>query len=256
MRSSGLSLVLLTFTAIFFLPFTSQGQRQLPTIDDFTMSGDTYKTEDECFRLTEEEDYSSGSIWYRKPISLNAPFSIELTIMVGCKDGEGADGMVFMFTSQPNRVGWRGEGIGFAGLVPSLGIEIDTWRNYHLYDPAEDHLAILFNGQVGHFNPMSVPKPIPNIEDCYRHKFAVRWQPEGQRLTIEIDGKEVLGASYDLVNRIFEGKDVVYWGVSAATGRYNNFHEVCFDRLSYAPSPKPLPFYPLPESQSRWVWGY
>ena len=57
------------------------------------MFGDTYRTEDDCFRLTDEEDYSSGSIWYRRPISLNAPFSIELSILVGCKDADGADGI-------------------------------------------------------------------------------------------------------------------------------------------------------------------
>ncbi len=217
------------------------GLGQRPSIEDFTMSGDTYRTEDDCFRLTEERDYSSGSIWYRRAVSLAAPFSIELSLMLGCKDEAGADGMVFIFTSQPNRTGFVGEGIGFAGLVPSLGIEIDTWENEHLYDPSEDHIAILVNGRVGHFSQQSRPILIPNLEDCYRHKFAVRWQPGQQRLAIEIDGSEIVTVSQDVVNGIFGGNDVVYWGVSAATGRYNNFHEVCFDRLSRLELPSPYP---------------
>jgi hypothetical protein len=227
---------LLSFS-LFIFPLLIAAQR--PTIEDFTMSGDTYLLGDECFRLTEEEDYSSGSIWYKRPISLLKPFSIELTIMAGCQDGDGADGMVFMFTNRPNRTGYRGEGIGFAGLSPSLGIEIDTWRNYHLYDPAEDHLAFLVNGRVGHFSDDSTPTIIPNLEDCQRHKFTVRWKPEYQSLVVEIDGQPVMIGSFDLVNTIFRGTDVVYWGVSAATGRYNNYHEVCFDRLSYQAQPKP-----------------
>ncbi len=205
---------------------------QRPSIEDFTMAGDTYRTEDDCFRLTEEQDYSSGSIWYRRAVSLASPFNIELSLMLGCKDEAGADGMVFIFTSQPNRVGFVGEGIGFAGLVPSLGVEIDTWENEHLYDPSEDHIAILVNGRVGHFSSQSKPIIIPNLEDCTRHKFAVRWQPAQQRLAIEVDNVEVVTVSQDVVNGIFSGNDVVYWGVSAATGRYNNYHEVCFDRLS------------------------
>ena len=48
----------------------SQGRSQRPTVEDFTMSGDTYLTEEECFRLTDEIDYSSGSIWYKVPIDL------------------------------------------------------------------------------------------------------------------------------------------------------------------------------------------
>lgn len=218
------------------------GYSQSAVIDDFTISGDTYRTEDECFRLTDEENYSSGSIWYRKPISLKAPFSIELNVMLGCKDGDGADGMVFVFTPRANQVGYVGEGIGFAGLRPSIGIEIDTWINYHLNDPVEDHLAIMANGQVGHFNDLAGPVKIKNIEDCSRHTLAIRWKPDIQELSVEIDRKKVIAAKHNLLNNIFQGNDVVYWGVTAATGRYNNKHEVCFDRLSFGePAPNQLP---------------
>ena len=215
---------------------------QRPFIDDFTIRGDTYRTEQDCFRLTEAIDYSSGSIWYKKPISLNQPFSIDLSIMVGCQDDVGADGMVFVFTSQTNRLGFVGEGIGFGGLVPSVGIEIDTWINYHLNDPKEDHLAIMANGRMGHYNDLAGPNTIPNIEDCLQHSFVVIWRPEIQKLSVEIDGQEVIATQYDLINDIFRGNDVVYWGVTAATGRYNNIHEVCFDRMSQAPTQAQNPY--------------
>ena len=208
---------------------------QRATVEDFTMSGDTYLTEEECFRLTEELDYSSGSIWYRRPIDLAQPFSIKLSIMVGCQDDVGADGMVFTFTPRANRVGFRGEGIGFSGLRPSVGIEVDTWYNGHLNDPAEDHLSIMVNGRVGHWNDLAGPVKIPNIEDCSRHGFYVHWSPSDQRLSVEIDGEEVIATQFDLIHKIFGGNPIVYWGMTAATGRYNNIHEVCFDRLSYHP---------------------
>lgn len=226
-----------------FLALSSFGQR--PTVEDFTMSGDTYLTEEECFRLTEEIDYSSGSIWYRTPISLLDPFSIRLSIMVGCQDAAGADGMVFAMTPKANRVGFRGEGIGFSGLVPSVGIEIDTWLNEHLNDPVEDHIAIMVNGRVGHWNDLAGPVKLPNIEDCNRHGFYVNWDPASQVLSVQIDGNQVIAASFDLVNKIFGGNPYVYWGVTAATGRYNNIHEVCFDRLSYK----------NPESNAREKWS-
>ena len=62
------------------------------------------------------------------------------------------------------------------------------------------------------------PHVIPNIEDCRRHKFVVRWDPAQQQLSVEIDGKEVIALRRDLVKDIFQGNDVVYWGVTAATG--------------------------------------
>ncbi len=210
---------------------------QRPFVDDFTLRGDTYLTDQFCFRLTEERPYASGSIWYKRPMSLLSPFAVELSIMVGCEDEAGADGMVFVFTPQTNRLGWVGEGIGFAGLVPSVGIEIDTWRNEHLLDPAEDHLAIMLNGRIGHVNNLAGPVTIPNIEDCRIHSLIVSWEPEIQKLSVLIDGVERIAAQYDLVGNVFGGNDQVYWGMTAATGRYYNFHEVCFDRISMsAPS--------------------
>lgn len=222
-------------------------------LDDFTMSGDTYVVDDECYRLTDEYNYSSGSIWYKYPVSLSNSFDIELKIMMGCKDDEGADGMVFIFTSRPNRVGGAGEGIGFGGLRPSFGIEIDTWENEHLLDPPDDHLALLFNGHVGHFNPEIKPTIIPNLEDCQRHRFAVRWDPGSKTLTIEIDRQRVMRARFDLIRGVFGGNDTVYWGVSAGTGRYNNIHEVCFEKMSFSPPVKMPDYYPgvLPRHWGR-----
>ena len=225
------------------------GQRPRPSIEDFTLRGDTYLTDEDCFRLTEARNYASGSIWYKHSITLAQPFAIELSIMAGCQDETGADGMGFGFTSQTKRLGYVGEGIGFSGLAPSVGIEIDTWRNYHLNDPAEDHVAIMLNGRVGHQNDLAGPQPIPNIEDCNRHKLVVIWQPQSQRLSVEIDRREGIAAQYDLVNNVFGGDPVVYWGMTAATGRYNNTHEVCFDRLSY------LPDVPAGEREDHSQWA-
>ena len=147
------------------------------------------------------------------------------------------------FANRPNMVGTRGEGIGFRGLRPSVGIEIDTWLNEHLSDPIEDHISIMLNGMVGHWNDLAGPVPISNIEDCMRHGFYVLWDPPTKTLTVEIDGQSRISASYDLANKIFGGNNIVYWGMTAATGRYNNMHEVCFDRLAYLPyliDPTPL----------------
>lgn len=232
------------FFSVILVAFNFPALAQDLILDDFTMSGDTYVVGDECYRLTDEYNYSSGSIWYKYPVNLANSFDIELKIMMGCKDDEGADGMVFIFTSRPNRVGGAGEGIGFGGLRPSFGIEIDTWENDHLLDPVEDHLALLFNGRVGHFNREISPTVIPNLEDCQRHRFAVRWDPNSKTITIEIDRKRVMRARYDLVQGVFGGNETVYWGVSAGTGRYNNIHEVCFDKMSFSPPTKLPEYYP------------
>ena len=175
---------------LLMLPAALFSQRA--AIDDFDMAGDTYRTDYDCFCLTEERNYSTGSIWYKTPIDITEPFSIDLKVMLGCKDGAGADGMVFVFTGGRYRVGYTGEGIGFAGLRPSVGIELDTWLNEHLNDPIDDHIAIMANGRVGHYNDLAGPLPIPNIEDCAQHHLSVQWDPATQKLAILIDYEEGL----------------------------------------------------------------
>ncbi|MEO0468975.1 MAG: L-type lectin-domain containing protein [Bacteroidota bacterium] len=238
----------LLFCGLIFFPKASA---QRAYIDDFTIRGATYLTDQDCFRLTEAEDYTAGSIWYKRPISLAEPFAVELSIMMGCEDRSGADGMVFIMTPQSNQLGYLGEGIGFSGLRPSVGIEIDTWRNYHLDDPAEDHLAIMLNGRVGHANDLAGPNVIPNIEDCRRHSFIVMWNPQVKQLSVRIDGQERIAAQVDLL-AVFGGNPQVYWGMSAATGRYNNIHEVCFDRVSYQDEILPVDPGSFPPMRKRW----
>ncbi len=201
--------------------------------EDFNLSGDTRKTGDNCYRLTEAYEWSSGSVWYKQPIDLQGPFEMELEILFGCDDAGGADGVVFVFAPYQRITGRAGEGMGFSGVRPSLGIEIDTWENEHLSDPVEDHVAILKHGSVHHFYNLAGPKIIPNIEDCRTHPLAIRWVPSTKTLSVSLDKKVVLTYTGDLVKDIFQGNGRVYWGITAATGRYYNRHELCFENLKF-----------------------
>lgn len=206
---------------------------QVPQITDFRLDGDARQSGDNCIILTPDYQWSSGSIWYRKAISLKSSFDMQLRVMLGCKDRDGADGMVFVFHSYAERTGYRGEGMGFAGLNPAIGIEIDTWQNEHLGDPWQDHVAILRDGSVNHGFNLAGPNRIPNIEDCREHDLNINWAANTQTLSVRIDGEEVISLKRDLVRTIFRGKDKVYWGVTSATGNYNNRQAVCFEKLEF-----------------------
>ena len=136
---------------LFFLSFSCSLSglfAQSVGLSDFRLAGEAVVTGDNCIQLNPDREWASGSCWYREAIDLSAPFEIELRVMMGCKDQDGADGIVFVFHPYAYRTGYQGEGMGFAGLEPSLGIEIDTWLNDHLGDPPEDHLTLLRDGQV------------------------------------------------------------------------------------------------------------
>ncbi len=218
--------LLLLFPAFLF----SQNSVRL---SDFYAAGDAAIRGEECFQLTMDRQWSSGSIWYKEAIDLSRSFEMELELMLGRKDRDGADGIVFIFHSERIRLGYAGEGMGFAGLVPSIGIEVDTWENGHLLDPSEDHIAILKNGSVAHFNNLAGPVKIQNVEDGRNHKFKINWDATTQEMSIYLDGSKRLSVREDIVRNIFRGKSEVYWGISSATGRWNNNHEVCLKKLEF-----------------------
>lgn len=199
------------------------------------LSANAAKLSDNCFQLTEDRIWSGGSIYYPQKIDLNSNFNMELEVFLGCKDGDGADGMVFIF-SPKMAMGREGEGMGFSGVNPSVGIELDTWQNDHLYDPSYDHIAVLQNGVNHHSYGLTKPIRIANIEDCQNHLLKINWSAIEKTLTISLDGKRVVNLKKDLVLDIFQGESEVFWGVTSSTGQYSNEHKVCFKNIRFNPA--------------------
>lgn len=224
----------LLFLALFFSnTFYSQDISLTP--NSFRLSGDAIRTGEYCFKLTPPEVWKGGTVWYKNAISLLEPFTIEMELKFGC-DKNGADGIVFLFHDKI-RTGRQGEGMGFGGLYPSFGVEMDTYQNHHLHDPEFDHLALLKNGNSHHLR--SITRPIPilqnkgNIKDCNSHKVKIAWLPNNKNIKVFINGKLRIDKQYDILGQIFRKNPNVYWGFSAATGGEHNLHEVCLEKVDF-----------------------
>jgi len=159
-----------------------------------------------------------------------------MDVFLGCKDQEGADGIVFVF-SPKMALGREGGGIGYEAVTPSIGIEIDTWQNEENNDPYADHIAILENGVVNH--RYGVSKAISfkrNIEDCKEHKVIISWNALDKRLEVSFDGQHMTSLEKDIVQEVFQGNGEVFWGVTASTGGMFNQQKVCFDKINFNPA--------------------
>ena len=218
------------FLLIGLLPILGLAQS---SVQDFQLGSSATIIDEECIRLTPDIPYVSGSAWYKKAINLNMPFEMVICLVLGEKDLEGADGISFVFHPSM-RTGFRGEGMGFGGLVPSLGLEFDTYQNYHLNDPEEDHLAVMVNGRTFHGYQGLVPVTLPNLEDGGRHRLRITWEPELGELNIYLDQELRLTYTADLVQQIFAGNSTIYWGITAATGRLSNYQDICIKKLIFA----------------------
>lgn len=218
---------------MFFCDFTLPAQVQEVPLSQvqFRKGGDANKIAKNCYQLNPDINWASGAIWYPKGIDLRKDLTIELEIFLGCGD-KGADGIVFIF-SPKLAMGRAGEGMGFSGLRPSLGIEFDTYQNFHLGDPPEDHIALLINGSPNHHYNQTKPIRIKNLEDCQNHELKIIWTAQRKELKISLDGEKVIGFQKNIIKDIFNDNPKVFWGISAATGGSKNEHKVCFKKLIF-----------------------
>jgi len=222
---------------IIFLSLPSYCQGDKFSTEDFIRTGDTHSTGSKCFQLTDATYWQGGGIWFKNKIDLNQPFIAELELFFGCNDDYGADGMVFIFHPYLT-TGFAGEGMGFGGLFPAFGIEMDTYQNTHLDDPYYDHVAFVRDGTLRHFrgltNPVMLKDGVENIEDCRSHKVKIEWQPERQKVLFYFDGSLRVNQTVRLLEDIFKADSEVYWGFTSATGDKYNRHKVCLKTLTYS----------------------
>lgn len=200
-----------------------------PSVADFELYGSATVQGEDCVRLTPDEPWVSGAAWSKEALDLDEPFDVEVKLAFGNRDALGADGIVFVLTTD-RRAGWRGEGMGFAGLSPSLGIELDTYQNRRQNDPAADHLALLVDGVPYHHGADAHVVQLPNLEDGARHALRVQWSPKANALTVSVDGEKKASYPGAILRRVFGADSMVHWGFTAGTGRKSNPHDVCFSK--------------------------
>ena len=196
-----------------------------------------------CYTITSAQNWQLGAVWFNDQIDLSESFEITLTMNFGNNDG-GADGMVFIMQQiGVNAIGDAGGGIGFEGFNASFGVEMDTFKNAEIGDPFSDHMAILANGNVNHFDGLNIAGPIPanqfgaNIEDGQDHVFTLDWNADTQVVEVYFDCALRLSLNIDLVDVFFGGDPMVWWGFSGATGGLNNQQSVCISDFAVGLDP-------------------
>lgn len=217
--------VLAPLFAAWFIPAPTADR---PTAEDLQLRGSAERLDADCVRLTPDAPWASGSAWSKESIDLSEDFEVELDLGFGARDALGADGIVFVLAQQ-GQTGWRGEGMGFAGLRRSVGIEFDTYANRRQNDPQADHLALVLDGVPFH-HPGTPVMTVPNLEDGQRHRAKISWSAENDALSVELDGAQRATYPGPIVRATLEGAERVVWGLTAGTGRKSNAHDVCFPK--------------------------
>lgn len=201
--------------------------------DNYFPNGSGFRENCNCYTLTNEQGTQSGSVWNKIQIDLTQSFDYKFNINLGTRDADGADGMVFVLQNISLSIGTTGEGMGFSGVTPSIGIPIDTWQNGNQNDPAFDHISINRDGDVNHTSANNLAGPVSaisgndNIEDGQWHTLRITWNAVTKFISAQIDGVDRVQANIDLVAQVFNNNPIVYWGFTAGTGGSYNRQRFC-----------------------------
>ena len=213
---------------LVLLAFTSYSQ-------SYTLNGDASYLGGDCYQLTPEAQDKYGTVWYSDQLDLTQPFDISFRVYLGTDDN-GADGVVFVLqTVGNNAIGISGDGMGYSGFSPSLGVEFDTYDN--TWNPqaneiSADHIAISRDGDIA--NPFAGPiqagiAAFPDIENGVERPVRITWDPISQLIKVYFDCELRISTNYDIINSIFGGNPVVYWGFTGATDGAFNEQRVCIE---------------------------
>ncbi|MDX2286413.1 MAG: PQQ-dependent sugar dehydrogenase [Bacteroidia bacterium] len=201
----------------------------------FVTTGNAAGNGPACLRLTNAANFETGAAWYNTRVDLSYDFNLQYTLYAGAADG--ADGTTFMLQRAPAglaALGATGGGLGAGGLTPSIAVEFDTYDNADGSDLADDHISIFRNGDLNDqlVTKVCAPTDCADIEDDATHDVQIFWNANASELQVYFDG--ALRASYDgdIVNTIFGGDPLVYFGFTGATGGLNNVQECCVQGFS------------------------
>jgi len=173
-----------------------------------------------------------GSAFYTTPIVIAADgqpvsFSSHFQFRISNNRNSGADGLTFIATNSPNRLGGAGVGIGYSGINPSLVVEFDTWNNGGIDGGSGNQVGINLNGNLN-----SVVRYIPptSLESGAVKYVWIDYDGPARRLEVRLADSPARPASPQLSYPVdlpaLLGRSDAYFGFTSGTGAAAADHDI------------------------------
>lgn len=233
-------IIQILLAAVFLgVPFIAKSD-QLTFVDfsnssALVLNGDTQvvdtTADGQVLRLTAAESWQAGTAFSSQQITASS-FSTYFTFRITDPGGIGvADGFVFTIQSVSSDAGGSGGGIGYSGIDSSVGVEFDTYYNYSMSDPQENHIAIDTNGEVTHD---ASGADVKNISaDFSNGEIWHAWVDyDGTTLEVRLSSTGARPSLPDLEKTLdipsVIGQDTAYIGFTSATGNGWANHDIIY----------------------------
>ena len=177
--------------------------------------------------ITQALNSQVGALWSNSKVSLNASFSISADLFFGAND-YGADGFSFIIqNNSKTTIGASGQGLGYANITKSFGIEFDTYYNGDVYyngqvrDIWNDHAAFNTGGMM---NAIGGAIDLGNIEDNQYHAVKIDWNASSHVVTLSYGGNVIGSRTIDVAAQV--GANEAYIGFAGSTGESTNLQMI------------------------------
>ena len=181
-------------------------------------------------RVTPSTFSQAGSAFSTSAVTLGADvsFSTKFSFNFNKPLNGGADGLVFVVQTVSNTAGGAGGGIGYAGLLKSVGVEFDNWNNGGIDSNSDNHVGIDLNGNV---NSAAINTTLPVVLDSGKDLFSwIDYNGATDLLEVRLSGvnsrpvSSLLSYTVDLAAIL--GTPNAFVGFTSGTGAAGANHDV------------------------------
>lgn len=189
---------------------------------------------DKVLRLTNNlsqggSAFSTSAVSLASDASFSTAFQFQISNPMGISDadGQGADGLVFVVQTVANNVGGVGGGIGYQGIVDSVGVEFDTWDNGLWDDYNGNHVGVNLEGNIDSVVQTPVATRMNNGALWYAW---VDYNGAADNLEVRLSNNStrptdaLISHAVDLVSVL--GSTNAFIGFTSGTGAAGGYHDI------------------------------
>ncbi|MDF1870960.1 MAG: L-type lectin-domain containing protein [Phycisphaerales bacterium] len=211
-------------------------------------AGTATTSDGEVMRLTPATSGQAGSIFSDTQVDAS-DFSTKFSFRISDPGGSifdgntesGADGFVFVVQPIDSSLGSVGQGIGYAGIGTSLGVEFDTWHNSANNDPSQSHVGVNLNGSVNHNSGLPTADITgPELDDGDQWFAWIDYDGTNLEVRLSLIDSRPIDAliSYELDLVSVLGQETAFVGFTSATGAAWANHDILnWSYTGFVPAP-------------------
>jgi hypothetical protein len=173
-----------------------------------------------------------GSVYYSNQVNVAQGFATIFTLQITPNSNSytTADGMAFIIqNSGVNALGISSGHPGYAGIADSLAVEFDTFQNFQLADPNNNHIGVQSCGvarnSINHASSCNLglqPNLPLTLADGNPHKVSINYMPgaggAAGQLTVAVDNQFILSSTVNLSTLLSLNGNDAWVGFTAGSG--------------------------------------